>query len=185
MGAERPLPNRIADLRRRWKSITEIPAQPRSVMSVIEYGLGKQRRAEVYVNRLLRYFLDSDEPHGMGTDFMQAFLKGLPSECEFREDLYELSAVEVDEQVSIKQLNPKADGVDNRGLLDLLIEVRGEWFLLVELKFSAEETGTTFYCNADTIGGRPKTDYESGEYYLYLHQADEPEASGSCFVNWT
>lgn len=74
MDAERPLAEQIADLRQRWKSITAVPEQPRSVMNVIEYGLGEQRRAEVYVNRLLRYFLDPDEPHGMGTVILEAFL---------------------------------------------------------------------------------------------------------------
>ncbi|WP_458190983.1 hypothetical protein [Haladaptatus sp. NG-WS-4] len=83
-------------------------------MNVIEYGLGKQRRAEVYVNRLLRYLLDSNEPHGMGTDFLRAFLEGLPVECDFQEDLYELSNIEVDEQVSIKRLRAQEKGVFRR-----------------------------------------------------------------------
>ncbi len=154
-------------------------------MNVIEYGLGKQRRAEVYLDWLLRYLLDADEPHGMGIDFLRSFLQGLPSACDFQEDVYELSDVIVSEQASVKTIDPTTGQTDKQGWLDLLIEVPDEWFLLIELKFSAAETGTTFYCEADTIGGRSKQEYESGEYYLYLHQDDQPQASGVCFTNLT
>lgn len=171
-------------LRRKWEAITDVPERPRSVMNVVEYGLGHQRRAEVYVNRLLRYFLDSSEPHGLGTDFLRAFLEGLTTGCEFQEDLYDLLDVEVGEQVSAKKRSTEGD-TKRQGWLDLLIQVPREWFLIVELKFAAAETGTEFYCNADTIDGIEKCEYESGGYYLYLHRTDKPEASGDCFANWT
>jgi len=35
------------------------------------------------------------------------------------------------------------------------------------------------------IGEEQTNQYESGQYYLYLHQADEPEASSPVFANWT
>lgn len=185
MDQSEALADRLERLERQREAITDVPEQPRSVMNVIEYGLGEQRRAEVYVNRLLRYFLDSSEPHGMGSDFLRAFLEGLPPACNFQEDLYELSDVIVDEQVSVTSTADANSTSDTQGWLDLLIEVPTEWFLLIELKFSAAETGTSFYCDADTIGGQPKDAYESGEYYLYLHQDEKPEASGACFKNWT
>ncbi|MWG34545.1 hypothetical protein [Halomarina oriensis] len=63
---------RLRALSERWEVITERPGSPRSTMNVVEYGLGKRRRAEVYVNRLLRYLLDPEEPHGMDTEFLDA-----------------------------------------------------------------------------------------------------------------
>lgn len=185
MDPEPALEARLDVLQRRWATITEIPAQPRSVMNVVEYGLGNQRRAEVYVIQLLRYFLDATEPHGMRTDFLRAFLEGLPAECDFHEDLYEVSDVTVDEQVSITQIDDTTGETGSPGWLDLCIRVPDEWFLVVELKFSAPETGTTFYCEADAVEGRRKSEYESDEYYQYLHQVDEHPAMGACFANWT
>lgn len=175
-----------ADLRaleRKWEQITDVPESPRSLMDVIEYSLGSQKKAEVYVNRLLAYFLDPEEPHGMDTEFLRAVLEGLPSECVFQEDVHDLSDVEVDDQVRVSKV---ADGTtESSGIVDLLIEVPNEWFLMIELKFSAEDTQTEFYYREAThVGGEPKTDYESGTYYLYLHQHDQSTANEPNFSNW-
>ena len=176
----------LQSLHRRWEGITDIPELPRSTMDVIEYGLGKQQRAEVYLNRLLCYLLDPNQPHRMGTDFLDAFLNGLPEACGFDEDTYDLSDVRVNQQVPVwDELSAERDDDASPGYLDLLLEVPNEWFLLIELKFSAEERGTEFYCNATQLGDRLVSEYESGQYYVYMHQKDRPEASGDCFVNWT
>lgn len=173
-------------LKQQWKAITDSPEKPRSLMSVIEYGLGEHRRAEVYINRLLCYLLDPDEPHGMGTDFLEAVLHGLPSTCAFDEDTYDLSNVRVNQQVSVTKSATDGDSTDSTpGYVDLVIDVPNEWFLMIELKFSAPETGTEFYCAGSQIGDRPVEEYESGQYYLYLHQSTRPQAQGGCFANWT
>lgn len=165
-------------LERKWQSFTETPNKPQSTMSVIEYGLGNQQRAEIYVNRLLCYLLDPENPHGMGTDFLKALLQELPETLEFDEDMHDLSKVRVDEQVRIKE-------GDSGGYADLVLDSPAEWFLLIELKFSAAETGTTFYAQASRFGDERMDDYESGQYYLYLHQHDESTASSDEFANWT
>lgn len=165
-------------LSRRWEAITEEPENPRSTMDVIEYGLGKQQRAEVYINRLLCYLLDPENPHGMGDDFLDAFLSGLPEPVRFDEDTYDLLNVRVNQQVLVED-------EESTGYADLVLDVPEEWFILVELKFSAAETGTEFYAEAPEIGDEQTDRYESGQYYLYLHQHDEPAASSSDFDNWT
>ncbi|MBX0298150.1 PD-(D/E)XK nuclease family protein [Haloarcula nitratireducens] len=147
-------------------------------MDVIEYGLGKQQRAEVYINRLLCYFLDPDNPHGMGDDFLQTFLSGLPETAHFDEDTYDLGSVRVNQQVLVE------NGEDT-GYADLVLDIPEEWVLLIELKFSAEETGTKFYAEAPTIGDEQTDQYASSQYYLYLYQHGEPEASSRDFDNWT
>jgi hypothetical protein len=176
-----------ADLRaleRKWEQITDVPDSPRPLMDVIEYSLGSQKKAEVYVNRLLAYLLDPEEPHGIDTEFLRAFLDGLPAECDFQEDVHDLSDVVVDDQVRVDTV---VDGTtESSGIVDLLIEAPNEWFLMIELKFSAEDTQTEFYYrDATHVGGEPKTAYESGTYYLYLHQHDQPEANEPNFANWT
>ncbi|MFC4986836.1 PD-(D/E)XK nuclease family protein [Saliphagus infecundisoli] len=152
-------------------------------MNVIEYSLGQQRRAEVYVNRLLKYLLDPSEPHGMDDEFLRAFLTSLPSDSGFEEDVHDLSTVDVAEQVQITK-GPAND--TSTGYLDLAIQSPNEWLVLVELKFGAPDTQTEFYYNEAThIGGDPKTDYDSGIYYVFLHPQDKSTANESEFTNWT
>jgi hypothetical protein len=176
-----------ADLRafeHKWEQITEVPESPRSLMDVIEYSLGSQKKAEVYVNRLLAYFLDPEEPHGMESEFLKAVLEEVPAKSDFQEDVHDLSDVVVNDQVRVSE---KVDGTtESSGIVDLLIEVPNEWFLMIELKFSAEDTQTEFYYrDATHVRGEPKADYESGRYYLYLHQHDQPPANEPNFTNWT
>lgn len=170
----------LQTLDREWRSIISSPAEPRSTMNVIEYGLGEQRRAEVYVNRLMRYLLDPAEPHGMGADFLEAFLQGLPATAAFDEDTLDLSDVRVTEQVPI---DDREDPDASTGYADLVLDIPNEWFLLVELKFSAEETGTEFYSRATHVDGVAVDEYGSGQYYLFLHQHDRPQASSDTFAN--
>ncbi len=178
------LSEKLEVLQRRWEQTTAEPESPRTTMDVIEYSLGSQRRAEVYVNRFLKYLLDHEEPHRMGSDLLRAFLDGLPAECEFQEDTYDLSDIAVDEQVWVTE---EEDGTEvSSGIVDLLVEVANEWFLMVELKFSAEDTQTEFYYrDATHVGGVPKDDYESGGYYLYVHPHDQDTANECGFSNWT
>lgn len=174
----------LRTLERRWMHITEVPETPRSVMDVIEYSLGSRRKAEVYVNRLLAYFLDPEEPHGIGPEFLRAVLDGLPEACGFEEDLHDLSDVVVDDQVDVERVE---DGTSmSSGIVDLFIAVPNEWFLMIELKFSAPDTQTEFYFREAThVDGTPKEDYESGTYYLYLHPHDRPRANEPNFANYT
>lgn len=186
MGEHTDVGKELQTLQRRWEGITDVPASPRSTMDVIEYGLGNQQRAEVYVNRLLCYLLDPEQSHQLGTDFLEAFLDGLPAACDFEEDTYDLSDVQVAEQVPVwDEPGDERDADASPGYLDLLLGVANEWFLLVELKFSAAETGTEFYCNASQFDDHLVSDYESGQYYLYIHQENRPRARGECFQNLT
>lgn len=192
MKPENDLENELGTLSRKWSEITDVPETPRPVMDVIEYSLGSQRKAEVYANRLLRYFVDPDEPHGMGDGFLKAFLDGLPDELGFDEDTYDLSDVRVDNQVYLQRANQDGEKA-SAGEVDLVIESPNGWFLMVELKFSAGENNvrgeglsqTENYYEATHIDGRPKDEYESGGYYLYLHQHDESSAEEDEFSNWT
>ncbi len=92
---------------RRWEQLTAVPETPRSLMNVIEYSLGTQRKAEVYINRLFAYFLDPEQPHRMNSEFLRAFLNGLPDTCGFEDDIHDLSDVVVDDQV---RLTKQAEG---------------------------------------------------------------------------
>jgi hypothetical protein len=131
----------------------------------------------------------------MGAEFLKAFLDGLPDECGFDEDTYDLSNVEVNDQVRLSRTTEE-DGIEktvSAGEVDLVIESPNEWFVLIELKFSAGENNlrgeglsqTETYYDASHIDGSPNEEYESGQYYLYLHQHDGKSAEEDEFSNWT
>lgn len=182
-------------LERKWRKLTRIPEPPRTTMNVIEYSLGQHRKAEEYVNRFLGYVLDPTEPHGMDADFLRAFLEGLPAACSFDEDTYDLSDVQVTDQVRVEggETSGRDAETESTGIVDLVIEVPQEWVLLIELKFRAGENNlrgdgpsqTECYYQADQVGGEQTTAYESGQYYLYVHHHEEPSAREPAFANWT
>jgi len=191
MSSKSDLKRELKALSHKWNGITDVPGTPRSVMSVIEYSLGSQRKAEIYTNRLLRYFLDPEEPHGMGDDFLRMFLDALHDGCGFDENSYDLSNVEVDDQVQLQRISD--DETASAGYVDLVVESPNEWFLMVEIKFSAGENNlrgeglsqTETYYEASHVDSVPKDDYESGGYYVYLHPRDEPPSNEDEFTNWT
>lgn len=183
----------LTTLNQRWERIIQVPETPRTLMGVIEYSLDKQRKAEVYLNRLLRYFLDPDAPHGMGDEFLRTFLENLPQKCDFNEDIHNLSNVRVDDQIPIGKTTERDESSESFGFADLLIEAPNEWFVLVEIKFGAGENNlrgegpsqTEVYYQSPVIDSQPKTDYESGEYYVYLYPVAEQPAREPEFINWT
>ena len=195
MTDETGLRNELQELERAWSQITAIPETPRSMLNVLEYSLGSQRKAEVYVNRLLRYFLDPTEPHGMDDELLRRFLEELPAGCEFNEDTYDLSEVRVAEQVPISSSDDERDGTGSAapGYVDLVVAAPNEWVLITELKFRAGENNlrgdglsqTESYFRATSIGDSYIDEYAAGQYYLYVHPETEPPANEPRFTDWT
>lgn len=207
MDTERELTEQLCDISKEFERITSSPQTPRSLMNVIEYGLGDKRRGEVYVTRLLRYLMDSSEPHGMGSEFLRAFLDGFRTKFAFEEAIHDLSSVRVRNEVWIRDRTGSSSGSpidaagssweleeeDSSGRVDLVVDKPGDWFLLIELKFSAEENNlagegysqTEFYRNATHIDETPKTDYKGSGYHLFVHKQGTDRARSAEFANWT
>lgn len=216
MSDRNALESELQSLSEEWEHVTEIPQNPRTTLQVIEYTLDSRRKAEEYVNRLLRYYLDPENPHGMGTEFLRAFLEGLPEETGFDQPVHDLSRVAVDDQVrvygwndvSTNGVDEGAGGIDESsssndesesneddsvGIVDLVVEVPDDWFLLVELKFFAGENNLTgdgpsqteWYSGATTVGNREKSAYESDGYYLFVRPESEATAKEPEFANWS
>jgi hypothetical protein len=198
------LRDELSTLERQWSQLTTVPESPDSLLQIINYSLSRQGQGEVFMTRVLRYFLDPDKPHGMGAAFLRAFLEGFrahqqseiggTADLAFDEDIYDLSAVKVDRQVRLGVSNdPSGAEKEMTGPVDLVLEAPGEWFLVIELKFSATENNlrgaglsqTEAYYQADHIRRTPKSDFESGGYYLYLHKRGSRQAEDEHFTNWT
>lgn len=192
MATEWEISDELRLLENRWNRITESPPTPRTMMQVIEYSLESQQKAEVYVNRLLRYLLDPAESHGMGEEFLRAFLEAIPSSCEFQEDTYDLSRIEVEEQVPIYYNDPR-ESDESPGYVDLVITAPNEWFVIAELKFYAGENNlrddghsqTEAYVAKKYVGDHSKGDFESNGYYVYVHPTDSDCARAEEFGNLT
>ena len=205
------LESALQSLSEEWEHVTEIPQNPRTILQVIEYTLDSRRKAEEYVNRLLRYYLDPENSHGMGAEFLQAFLEALPEDTGFDQPIHDLSGVVVDDQVRVygwnddglrdfdkgeacvNELQPSNEEDESVGIVDLVVEMPDDWFLLIELKFFAGENNLTgagpsqteWYYGSSTVGDREKSTYESGGYYLFVRPESEPEAKEPEFENWS
>jgi len=194
----------LSDMERRWERLSTVPETPHTLLRVLNYSVSAQSQAEVFMTRVLRYFLDPDRPHGMGDEFLRAFLEGLQQHQQtlpdgaaarpFDEDIYDLSGVEVARQVRLgNAAEAEQANIEPTGPVDLVIESPGEWFLVLELKFGASENNLTgegpsqteVYAGASHIEDREKSDFESGGYYLYLHTKDSKAARADAFTNWT
>lgn len=194
----------LTTLERHLENLTAIPETPQSLLQILKYSLSTQGQGEVFMTRVLRYFLDPSEPHGMNDEFLRAFLDGLrahqrahPADTTpgpFDEDTFDLSGVVVDRQVRMgESTDDPEDSIDRTGPVDLVVESPGEWFLIIELKFGATENNlhgdglsqTERYRAATHIEDRPKHEYESGGYYLYLHKTGTRPAEDDQFTNWT
>nr|WP_264475013.1 PD-(D/E)XK nuclease family protein [Salinirubrum litoreum] len=153
--------------------------------------MGTQEKAEVYATRLLRYFLDPSESHGLDDILLRQFIELFPEESAFQEDRTDLSDVTVETEVKVNGA-AKLGGTresDRTGYVDLVVSLPAEWFLMVEVKFYAGENNLTgdrrpqteFYQAATHVDGVDKDNYESGEYYLYLHPNDTAQATADGF----
>jgi hypothetical protein len=198
------LRDELSILERHWDQLTTIPNKPETLLHVLNYSLSSQGQGEVFMTRVLRYFLAPSKPHGMDEAFLRAFLAGLRAHqhsgaCEtagqpFDEDLTDLSAVKVDRQVRLGVSSESTDAnIEMTGPVDLVVESPGEWFLIIELKLGATENNlrnegpsqTEVYYQADRIRETPKSAYEAGGYYLYLHKCGSRGANDHHFTNWT
>jgi hypothetical protein len=158
---------------------------PETTLSILEHGLGDQRKLELYVNRLLRYVLDPDAAHGLGTTLLEQFLRALPDACGIDVDTTALTDITVDDQVPVYVASTDT-GVDSHPkYADLVLTAPDEWLLLVELKFGAAQTSTEDYCRAVRVGSHDVTADGLTWANLYIHRSDRAPARGACFANRT
>lgn len=147
----------ISEFTDRFEALPEITEPPNTTLSIL-----REQTGEKYWNRLLRYFLDPDGPHGLGSDFLRAFLDLIDERtgATLGYTDFDLEAVEVQSEVH-----------SDNGRPDLLLYLEGEWFVCIELKVTAPETGaqTEEYATSGTLGSINVSEYiEANRCYLYL-----------------
>ena len=160
----------ISEFASAFDAIPEIPEPPHTTLEVLRVQTG-----EKYWHRMLRYFLDPTAPHGLGTDFLEAFLRLVDEELdEVGLSETDLHAVQVDSEIRSDDGRP-----------DLLIYVEDEWFVCIELKVTAPETGvqTKRYAKASKLGDVSVADYREQErHYVYLAKQTHADPTSEAFV---
>ncbi len=150
-----------------FDALPKITEPPATTLEII-----RERTREKYWHRLLRYFLDPSEPHGLGSTFLQEFVQLVEQEMDtVGLSGSDLDAVRVESEISSDDGRP-----------DLLIYLEDEWFVCVEIKVTSPETGTQTraYADSNYFGDVSVSDYrERDRHYVYLtKRMHDPPTSG-------
>jgi hypothetical protein len=125
---------------------------------------------------MLAYFLDPEQPHHLGTSVLEAFITAIASHpaASLSEEPANLDTAQVATEVSTP---PK-------GRVDILLWEANEWFICIEMKVDAAETGdqTQRYIDAPSLGSLSKSRHaarggDSQYVYLAPQEASVPTAA--------
>jgi hypothetical protein len=158
----------MREMSEKLDALPSVDEKPKTALEILE-----RNKRENYWNSLLRYFLDPNEPHGMGTDLLEATLNRVPEE-QFYFDGLELEDANVISEAQTEDGRP-----------DIVVYTEGDWLVLFELKVeSGERTNQTEkYAESDEVAGMEKDDFEEGCTYVFLSKRDSSDASADEFVD--
>lgn len=157
-------------------AVDKIPSPEPSPKTTLQL----QNRADVEGawQNYLTYFLDPDGNHGLGTDALVEFLKGLDR----------ISDKEVPSRVSEDIVVDAEVGSPNENIPDIVIQDSEEFFVCCELKlYSSEgENQTRRYVQDAYIGSKQKSRFpDQGHHYVYIRRPGQPRALSQEFANIT
>jgi hypothetical protein len=169
----------LSEFQRRFAQLPDVEEPPQTFLHL----LGQESK-ETDWNTILSYFLDPTEPHGYGTDLLEAFLSLLEenSELEFDFDALDFGELEVKSEWVMRDLGVKPD---------ITIYSGQNWFVVIEMKVHAPQTNdqTNKYVCSKKIGNIDKSEFadeESGRRdhnYVYLTPESSADADALEFVN--
>lgn len=168
------LDDTLSKFQQRFAQLPDVEEPPQTFLHL----LGQESK-ETDWNTILSYFLDPSEPHGFGTDLLEAFLSLLKSNPELAFDFnwLDFSEIEVESEWT-------THGTGDRP--DLVIYSGRNWFVCVEMKVGASEgkNQTERYATSARIGDIPKDEFpEDGQYYVYLSAKGTANASADEFAD--
>lgn len=153
------------------EQIVNIDRPPATTLDI----LGEAKR-ERYWEDLLIYFLDSGNPHGFGIDALAAFLNALSAHegTSLPPIRHDLGQVKVQSQV------PTGDGS-----FDILLWCEDEWYVVIELKVDAAETGaqTRRYAQATKLGDLEVSQHSGASEYVYLAPGSAHSSKSETFID--
>jgi hypothetical protein len=160
----------LSEFQRRFAQLPDIEEPPQTFLHLLG-----QESEETDWNTILSYFLDPSEPHGYGTDLLEAFLSLLEKNSELDFDFDRLDFGEL--AVKSEWVMRTEANIEPRP--DITIYSGRNWFVIVEMKVHSSETNnqTWLYVCSDRIGTIDKSEFgepedeeelESGENKQYL-----------------
>lgn len=173
MKKEQSLEENLKELSRQINQLPEIQEPPRTTLQVLSFD-----HLEKYWNRLLTYFLNSQNPHGFDSKVLEVFLDTISKETDFEYSKYQLQNVRVQSEVETQ------DG--NRADLLLFPEDK-EWFIWAELKVRSSEiqNQTKKYVEDSHIGNEKKSESdEDRHHYVYISKDSESDRDEFSDISW-
>jgi len=183
----------LSKFQRRFAQLPDVEEPPQTVLQI----LGQEYK-ETDWNTILSYFLDPSEPHGFGTDLLEAFLSLLEEKSELDFDF---------DRLDFRELAVKPEWVmhsesNYRPKPDITIYSERNWFVVIEIKVRASEKNyqTWLYVCSDYIGSIKKSEFGESEEeqsesrkkgiadrashnYVYLAPETADNASAPHFAN--
>lgn len=154
-----------------YDDLPVISEPPRTTLDILRIRTG-----EKYWNRLLRYFLNPTAPHGLKTDFLHAFLANIQAEIETSQLT----------NTDLREARIASEIQSDEGRPDLLIWLQDEWFICLEIKVTASETGTQTreYASSTTLGPITVPEYTTeARHYVYLTKQTHCPPSSDLFTH--
>lgn len=190
------LSDSLSEFQRRFAQLPDVEEPPQTFLHL----LGKESE-ETDWNTILSYFLDPSEPHGFGTDLLEAFLLLLEENSELDFDFDRLDFGEL----TVKSEWQMRTEANVKPRPDITIYSGRNWFVVVEMKVDAPERNnqTWQYVCSDYIGTIDKSEFgepeEEGQpesreneksledrishNYVYLAPETADDASAPQFTN--
>ena len=165
------LRNRLAALSASVDQLPDLANPPETTLSILG-----EARTEAHWEAFFTYFLDTDAPHGFGTDLLEAFLTALSRHSTSTLDppAYQLPEIRIESQI----------GADD-GVPDILLWVPNEWFCCIELKAHSGESDdqTVRYADSAKLGSLTVGDFaEENRHYVYLAPESKPDPASEEFA---
>lgn len=174
------LESRLAELSDAIQSLSAKTSRPKTAFELLNTA-----RYEDAWQAYLAYFLDPNEPHGLGGQFLTQFFDLLETDAaiSFSPPLTGLDSSDV-----IDVTRERQSDEDNRP--DIIVTSSPEWFLCIELKVHSSEDNdetpqTVRYANDSRIVPGGVESYENGGY-IYIKPASAPQSSADEFgdLDW-
>ena len=175
--------NSLSKFQHRFAQLPDVEEPPQTFLQLLG-----QESEETDWNTILSYFLDPSEPHGFGTDFLEAFLSLLEENpaLKFDFDRLDFGELEINSEWVMRGSNVRPD---------ITIYSGRHWFVIVEMKVDASEHDdqTLEYVRSKQIGNIDKSEFteeEGGtrnENYVYLapESAASAEAPEFVAISWS
>jgi hypothetical protein len=166
--SETTLEAHLQDIEERLGTVEQPPATTLDILG--------ESTHERYWEDLLVYFLDPDNPHGFDTDVLTAFLRALSEH-----DATSLPTLRCEsDDVEVQSQVPTGDGP-----FDILLWSKDAWYVVIELKVTAGETGTQTrrYAQAATLGDLVVSHHDGPREYVYLAPRNAGSSTSEAFVD--